>query len=210
MHTVQTESTQTMDASSRRERKQQESAQHIAACAFTLFEQHGYHTVSMEDIAREADVAKGTLYRRFPVKEAILTYRFQQEFQALTPELSQLLAAQPNCRSRLRAYFQGVASWSLRHKAYLQPWLAYRYAHAFDHEVPRSGASHILHTILSAGISNGELRSDIPLEQMLVSLEYLHSSVLMRWLNHEEEDIAMALERMLSLFLEGSELHHAA
>lgn len=194
-----------MDAPSRRERKQQESAQHIAEVAMTLFGQHGYDAVSMEDIAREADVAKGTLYKRFPVKEAILAHHFQQDLQQLQPLIQQSLRNEPDCPSRLRAYFRQAALWSQRHRAYLRPWLAYRYARAFDPDVPRSGAGQALAALLAEGVRCGEIRNDIPLEELLLGLEYLHSSALMRWLSNEQVDLGQSLDHMLTLFLQGSE-----
>ncbi len=35
---------------------------------------HGYESVTMEQIAAAADVARGTLYNHFPFKEAVLAY----------------------------------------------------------------------------------------------------------------------------------------
>ncbi|CAJ0730919.1 hypothetical protein R77592_02498 [Ralstonia mannitolilytica] len=53
----------------RRERKRLQTLDHLAATAFALFEQHGYDAVTMEQIAAQADVSKGTLYNHFPLKE---------------------------------------------------------------------------------------------------------------------------------------------
>ena len=70
--------------SGRRERKRQRTANLIAETAFQLFEIHGYDAVTMERIAVEADVAKATLYKYFPVKEALLAHQFRQEIAAGT------------------------------------------------------------------------------------------------------------------------------
>ncbi|MBP0656330.1 TetR family transcriptional regulator, partial [Mycobacterium tuberculosis] len=43
----------------RRERKRTQTLDHLAATAFSLCEQHGYDTVTMEQIAAQADVSKG-------------------------------------------------------------------------------------------------------------------------------------------------------
>ena len=55
----------------RRERKRIQTLDHLAATAFSLFEQHGYDAVTMEQIAAQADVSKGTLYN--PVSYTHLT-----------------------------------------------------------------------------------------------------------------------------------------
>src|SRR3546814_7897467 len=49
---------------SRRQRKRAQTANHLSATAFRLFETHGYDVVAMEQIAAEADVAKATLDRK--------------------------------------------------------------------------------------------------------------------------------------------------
>jgi len=53
----------------------------IVDAAVKLFSELGYHRTSMDDIAKEANVAKGTLYYHFSGKgelfETIVTYGFQ-------------------------------------------------------------------------------------------------------------------------------------
>ena len=44
--------------------------QQILEAAAQLFATHRYHEVRMEDVAAEAGVAKGTIYRYFKDKEA--------------------------------------------------------------------------------------------------------------------------------------------
>ncbi len=66
----------------RRERKRQDLADRVASIAFDLFESQGYEAVTMEQVAGEADVAKGTLYKYFPVKEALLAHQFQRDIDA--------------------------------------------------------------------------------------------------------------------------------
>src|SRR3546814_2502837 len=67
---------------SRRQRKRAQTANHLSATAFRLFETHGYDVVAMEQIAAEADVAKATLYNYFPVKEALIAHRFREDIAA--------------------------------------------------------------------------------------------------------------------------------
>ena len=46
--------------------------QHILVAARQLFEQRGVEQVTMDEIARAAGVGKGTLYRRYPDKAALV------------------------------------------------------------------------------------------------------------------------------------------
>ena len=45
--------------------------QHIAETAINLFADRGYHGVSTRDIAKEADVTEGSIYRIFSTKDAL-------------------------------------------------------------------------------------------------------------------------------------------
>jgi AcrR family transcriptional regulator len=56
---------------SRREREQLQHKQQIVDAAMRLFSVRGFHTVSMQEIATEAEFAIGTLYKFFPSKEAL-------------------------------------------------------------------------------------------------------------------------------------------
>ena len=45
----------------------------IVDCARTMFIEHGYDATAMEAVATEIGISKGTLYARYPSKEALLT-----------------------------------------------------------------------------------------------------------------------------------------
>lgn len=55
-----------------RERKKIETRRTIRSTALELFEREGFDAVSVERIAREADVSRGTLFNYFPSKESIV------------------------------------------------------------------------------------------------------------------------------------------
>ena len=57
----------------------------ILDAALRVFGQYGYRRTSMDDIAREAQIAKGTIYLSFASKEEV--------FQALSRSLSQQMLA---------------------------------------------------------------------------------------------------------------------
>jgi AcrR family transcriptional regulator len=57
----------------------------ILDAALRVFGQYGYRRTSMDDIAREAGIGKGTIYLSFPSKEEV--------FQALSQSLSERMLA---------------------------------------------------------------------------------------------------------------------
>jgi AcrR family transcriptional regulator len=64
----------------------------ILDAALQVFGQYGYRRTSMDDVAREADIAKGTIYLSFTSKEEV--------FQALSQRLSQRMLAGAEAASR--------------------------------------------------------------------------------------------------------------
>jgi AcrR family transcriptional regulator len=64
----------------------------ILDAALQVFGQYGYRRTSMDDIAREADVGKGTIYLSFASKEEV--------FQALSERLAQRMLAGAEAASR--------------------------------------------------------------------------------------------------------------
>jgi AcrR family transcriptional regulator len=64
----------------------------ILDAALRVFGQYGYRRTSMDDVAHEADIAKGTIYLSFASKEEV--------FQALSERLSQRMLAGAEAASR--------------------------------------------------------------------------------------------------------------
>ncbi len=81
----------------RRERERERHRQEILEAALTVFAERGYHRATMNEIARRAEFAVGTLYRFFPSKKAlyealvweraqIFHQRIMVAFEELPPE----------------------------------------------------------------------------------------------------------------------------
>jgi len=92
----------------RMERKKEDTANRIIDTAIALFDQYGLDAVTMEQIARVADVAKGTLYNYFPSKEAIIAAYMQRTFRQRNPQRLSDLRALPDTRARLKAIFTAL------------------------------------------------------------------------------------------------------
>jgi AcrR family transcriptional regulator len=75
---------------SRRERKKRETRLRLMEAALELFQKNGYDDTTVQQIARAADVAKGTFFNYFATKDAILPalveWRLQEVRDALLPE----------------------------------------------------------------------------------------------------------------------------
>lgn len=189
----------------RRERKRLEQLERIANLAWALFESEGFEAVTMERIAEAADVSKVTLYRHFPVKEALLRHVFHRDLREAWPQLLPELALQPPGRARLARFFDAQALWCEAHKTYLPHYVRFRMA---DQRLPdagreRSGMDRIFTELIAQGQAAGDLRADIPAEQLAMHLQFVHLATLLRWLSTPGASLREELAGMLDLVCNG-------
>jgi AcrR family transcriptional regulator len=185
----------------RRERKRLETTDRLAATAWDLFEGEGFERVTMESIAAAADVAKGTLYKHFPMKEALLLHHFHRQLQLEQPKIMARLESIDGSRERLRTLFAIVADWSEQRRAYLPHYLHYRMS--TPGRSRRSGIDRLFGWLIESGIARGELRSDLSPETGVYYISFLYLGVLLRWLNTPGLSLQEEFEQMLSLYLDG-------
>ncbi|WP_051711533.1 TetR/AcrR family transcriptional regulator [Andreprevotia chitinilytica] len=193
----------------RRERKRQQTLDHLAATAFRLFEAHGFEAVTMEQVAAEADVAKGTLYNHFPVKEALLAHLLHSELAGDIPRLRAAIEAAPDFAARMTCLLHASADWSARHRTYLVHYLRFRLANAVtpptttDAKSARSGLDQVFEALIRQGQASGELRADLPPAQLAQMFQFLYLSALLRWVAAPDSDLRAEFDATLHVFLHG-------
>lgn len=83
---------------------QRRKRQRIIESATTLFLRHGYRRTSVDEIAREAHVAKGTIYTYFKNKAELLVHAIGEEKKTLLERLAPILQAEVSPEQRLRGW----------------------------------------------------------------------------------------------------------
>jgi AcrR family transcriptional regulator len=189
----------------RRERKRQQQVDHLADTAWALFETEGYEAVTMERIADAADVSKVTLYRHFPVKEALLRHRFHREVREIWPKILPALSTVPPGRERLARLLELNAEWSESRRDYLLPYVRFRLSDPdlFSDRRERSGMDRIFTELIAQGQEVGDVRADIPAPQLATYLQFIHLSALLRWLGEDGLSLTDEMARMLDLVFDG-------
>jgi AcrR family transcriptional regulator len=149
-------------------------ADRMLTAAARLFGTHRFHEVRMEDIAAEADVSKGTLYRYFKDKDEL--------YVALVARCSRSLVA------LLRERVEGVEGPRARLAAFVEALLAYFDAQphlfdliqraevlrgpgqAFPWQLARDEAQRLAQAIFQEGQQAGEFRVRDPEQAALMLL----------------------------------------
>ncbi len=194
---------------SRRLRKRAQTANHLAATAFRLFETHGYDAVAMEQIAEEADVAKATLYNYFPVKEALIAHRFREDIAAGMVERAAALSACETFETRMQFLLRESAAWHTARKAYLPQYLRYLTSQArYGDETPRAGAAdsgsrQILTQMFAAAQDSGEVDTRQTAAQIAWSFEYLLFGAVAAWLTDPSLDLTTRFLAAFDLAMRG-------
>lgn len=194
------------DTPDRRSRKRQQTADLLAQTAYRLFEAEGYEDVTMERIAAEADVAKGTLYNHFPVKEALLRHYFHSELAAGAEAMTKQLVRIADPVMRIAAFLRQAAKWAKRHRKYLPYYLQYRLGQplADYSRMERSGMDAIFRKLIEAAQEAGRIRRDKDAASLTHYLQYLYLGAVTRWLVMPGIDLEREFEAMLDLFMAGA------
>lgn len=193
----------------RRERKRERTSNHIAATAFALFEANGYDAITMEQVAEQADVAKGTLYNHFSVKEALLAHQFRQEIASGMAALKGTLSQQSGLRAQMTALLRASAQWNRSRRPYLAHYLRYRMTEigstpSTDADNHRSGVNSILEALFRSGQQQGELRPDVSPRELAWLFEFMTTGAVVVWLSEPEADLEARLLFALDVLLDGA------
>src|SRR5690348_6882843 len=78
----------------------------VLRSAMQLFQRRGYRHTSVDDVARDAGVAKGTVYVHFKNKAEMLFHAIAEEKKQLVERFQPLLDAELAPEERLRRYLE--------------------------------------------------------------------------------------------------------
>jgi len=88
------------------EKKADDKRQRILLAAIKVFSNKGFHGSKVSDIAKEADVADGTIYLYFKNKDDILIQLFDESLKVLLGEMKQALEKSNDPLERIRIFIQ--------------------------------------------------------------------------------------------------------
>jgi AcrR family transcriptional regulator len=196
--------------STRRDRKRLQTLEHLARTAGGLFERHGYEAVTMEQIAGAADVAKGTLYNHFPVKEAVLAHWLHLEMAANLAALHRQLEGKRGFVAGLGFVLRHSADWCEAHPDYLAPYLRYRFLGIGAEPSPSRDSeelSDIVDTfawLVRRGQHDGEIRADVEARRLALAFHHLYLAAMLHWLASPRSKLRKEFDAAVELFLHGA------
>lgn len=189
------------------ERKKEQTKQKIIATAMELFQKQGIEATTMEQIAREVDIAKGTLYNYFPVKEAIIDEFMRRSFSGRHADRVARLRELPDTRTRMVAILTELVEGVQRQKELFERYIVYRIQSmiSFHQDEETKSGFHLLSTtVIELGQQSGEIRDDLPLEILrdLFDFAFIEVAKLL-YAEPENFDAPETIGRCVDLFLNG-------
>lgn len=193
---------------SRRERKKEATRLSIVQIAMDLFRAQGFTNTSMELIASKADIAKATLYKYFPVKEAIIAAYWKSNVQQKSDLIPQLLTSFATTKERLSAVFLSAAATFQQEPEFARIQFSYQFQEIGrnpESQQTRSGFERFLEEILNRGQELGDIRSDISASDMASQLLFLFTSTCLFWFSSPNSFLLeKRLNQTVTIFIEGA------
>ncbi len=192
---------------SRTERKKRKTREKIIRVAVDLFQEQGFNSTTMEQIAARADVARKTLYNHFPVKDAIIDEYVKAISSRLARESLETIRNLPDTRSRLLAALKNAYGWVEINPEFTGICLSYRMKNMFQtgEKNKDTGTQAILYEIIMQGQQEGEIRRDISERLLVANIDFLRGAVVLEWLNDTSRfDLHKEMAKLVDLFLYGA------
>lgn len=193
---------------SRIERRQAATKQKVIHATMRLIAEQGYDATTMEQIAEEADIAKGTLYNHFPVKEAIISAFVQQKLKEDLADRLRQLQELPDTRSRMVFVFKELFAGVQRQQELFEKFLVYRMQQmaSLRWREEQSDLSSLSGQIIQLGQQAGEIRKDIPIFILTELFEFVFVEIVKQfYLNPDTFDTDIVIERCVDLFMNGAQ-----
>lgn len=195
-------------------RKRSRTRDHLARTAYRLFEARGYEAVTMEEIAVAADVAKGTLYNHFELKEALLAHAFHLQLADNLEALRKLILSEKIFATRLKVLLQSSARWCQDHRGYLAPFIRFEVSQATAAKgrknSPENGMIALYETLIAQAQAEGDVRTDLTASHLAMLLHYLYFCALMRWLEMPALSLGEEFAAVIAIFLQGARVPRVA
>jgi len=167
-----------------------------------LFKANGCQQTTMDDIADKAEISRGTLFNYFPSKDALLLPWGQEILeQYVRPKLKAYLSTEPRTIEVLHFLFTKMSETVLASPDVMRAFMgeAMKAKNKAHIERARTGIQEIFVQVLRYGQGRGEVRSDIPLEDLATYVNALQAALLFRLLESEQtEDSAEEIARMMA------------
>ncbi len=192
-----------------REEKKEKTRKAILRAAVRLFDQKGYEKTSIEELAREAGVGKGTIYTYFQTKTQIFYAFCEEQLEFVHAELASKTDPHAPIIEQIMTVFMGEFIHVTQNKEFgrffMQQVLFPEDRDKESHEEVDNQWLELLFSIFSRAQKKNELRQDIELLYLAGHFYALYIMVVSSWYSGriETEEVAPGMRLLFEQALEG-------
>jgi AcrR family transcriptional regulator len=197
-----------------REKKKKETRNRIFEISGRLFKEKGFESTTVDEITKEAGIAKGTFFNYFPTKESLLSYFREQKEEFILSIMQDQTTRDIPVREKIENFLILVAEYYeedrelLRLLFFEQRKLLMSSGHRLPHGSHRKKKQEFLIDLLvdfiREGIKNGEIRPGIDPKLIAQTFYAVYFHSLMTWL-HSEADYSFSgdISAKINIIFEG-------
>ncbi|HKI61677.1 MAG TPA: TetR/AcrR family transcriptional regulator [Mariprofundaceae bacterium] len=169
---------------SKREAKKVAMRLHIIKAAMKLFTKQGFDNTTMEAIAENADVTKRTLYSYFPIKEAIVSAHWINTTEKNTKRIPLLFKLYRSTHSRLTKICLSGVQRIKAEQEYARITFSFQLRQLGNSADSQSESAfvQVLISVLEAGQAQGDIRTDIPANELALQIRQHFTAICFMWL----------------------------
>lgn len=169
--------------SGRREQAKLERRERIYEAALSLFREQGYESTTVDQITRQAGLAKGTFFNYFPTKDAVLRYLGTREIGRLGSTLSTNGNGRGTAIGKLKRLMAALAA-NLEEDRPLVSLIFRKGVTAPDLLAGDAGGfslQPVASLLIRQAQYNGEVNRDLDPDGLAAALDALYLQQLVRW-----------------------------
>lgn len=191
----------------RMDRKKIEMRNKIINTTIRLIQTNGFEATTMEQIAKEADIAKGTLYNYYSVKEAIISDYINQTFETKNVLRLTHLKTLMDTRSRMVYVINHLMDGIALQSEVFEKYLVYKMKQIMsldNKEDVESGIAALIFVIIELGQQEGDIRCDLPLTMIVDFFQFLFIEVAKQYyINPKSFHQNEIVQSSVDLFING-------
>ncbi len=193
---------------SRRQRERQRHKMEILNTAMRLFSEKGFHNVSMNEIAAEAEFATGTLYNFFSSKEALYEEIMAQCAERVLGKALPTLDSDDDERNRIASFIQAGVETFRENAAVIRLSLQATGGPAVGTNDPQKKEIHSrlvgkLAEVLTSGIRRGVFRDIDSTVVAMALLAAIESLIFLAARDGQEGLLEQRMAHLEELFFKG-------
>lgn len=182
------------DIMSLREKKKLETKNKIFEVSGRLFKEKGFENTTVDEITKEAGIAKGTFFNYFPTKEALLMYFADQKDELIYNLIEKETIKSIPVKEKIKNLLVFLAE-SYEKDKELTKLVMFEYHRniihtGFTSDEPKNSIhrlSKILYDFLEEGIEKREIKNNIEVKKAAENLTAIYFHSLIMWLKSESD-----------------------